>query len=775
VDIYRARYEEALKRGHSYSWDQRWQEAINEFEKAIENVAEEPAPYAGLGMAYFELGEFTKALESYKLAARNSRGDMIYLKHVADVQERLGQLTEAGQTYMALGEIQLKRRKLDEAVGNWLRAVSLEPNLLGGHQRLAAVYRRQGLTSNAIREYLAMARIYQMRGDDASALKTCNLALELDPSNVDVLTAMNLIREGEEDILVEQEVDPLTDSSAEQEESPQETLQRMTTVLEAERKNWQLEETSDSDGLLHSSMLRAQQELAQDIFVDEEDELSPNHQSGTLSKLERDALISQALDFQTRDMVDEAIDCFDRAIKGGVNSLAAHYCLGLLYLQAKRPKLALQELAASVEDQNYRSAGHYAMAEVYELRGDKVRATEHFVTALKFIDLKTVGSEQALRVSEMYDRLTQLMSYEAEPEEVATFVSSLKGLLGGSYWQDEVARARHRLNRLSSDGHILILGDILAAGSLQVLESLHLSQTYAQEEKYDSAVEEAYRAIQLSPYYLAGHIQLAEIMAKQERNQIAVTKFLTIGDTYQVRGDINGAIENYERAVELLPMELSNRSGLISILVQQGFTDQALEHYMVLGEAYYNLAEMEKARETYLEAFQLIPNASPDGNWRSVLLQRIADIDMQRLDWKRALAAYKEIHDINPEDESISLTLIDLYYKVGQPDAALAQLDNLLIQLVRKGQVEKVTGILEELIDQRPLDMGLVDRLSRLYVHQGRNQDAIAILDKVGEAQLDAGQTRNAAITINQILQLDPPNAASYRLLLQRLQQSAIK
>ena len=196
---------------------------------------------------------------------------------------------------------------------------------------------------------------------------------------------------------------------------------------------------------------------------------------------------------------------------------------------------------------------------------------------------------------------------------------------------------------------------------------------------------------------------------------------------------------------------------------------------MVLGEAYYNLAEMEKARETYLEAFQLIPNASPDENWRSVLLQRIADIDMQRLDWKRALAAYKEIHDINPEDESISLTLIDLYYKVGQPDAALAQLDNLLIQLVRKGQVEKVTGILEELVDQRPLDVGLVDRLSRLYVHQGRNQDAIAILDKVGEAQLDAGQTKNAAITINQILQLNPPNAASYRLLLQRLQQSAIK
>ena len=775
MDDYRARYNEALKRGHSYSWDQSWQEAINEFEIAIDNVAEEPAPYAGLGMAYFELGEFTKALESYKLAARNSRGDMIYLKHVADVQERLGQLTEAGQTYMALGEIQLRRRKLDEAVGNWLRAVSLEPNLLGGHQRLAAVYRRQGLTSNAIREYLAMARIYHMRGDDERALKTCNLALELDPSNKDVLTAVNLIREGEENILGDQEEVPLVDSVAEIEADPGSAVQRMTSVLEAERQNWQLEETSDSDGFLNSSMQNAQQQLAQDIFVDEEEELTSPDQATGLSKLERDALISQALDFQTRDMVEEAIDCFERAITGGVDNLAAHFCLGLLYLRAKRPKLALQELSISLEDQSYRSAGHYAIAEVYELRSDKVRATENFVTALKFIDLNTVRLEQTLRVNEMYDRLVQSMSYEAEPEEVSAFVVGLKELLGGSSWQDEVAQARHRLNRLTSDSHILILGDILAAGSLQVLESLHLSHTYSLEEKYDSAVEEAYRAIQLSPYYLAGHIQLAEIMARQERNQIAVTKFLTIGDTYRARGDINGAIENYERAVELSPLQLSNRSRLINILVQQGFIDKALEHYMVLGEAYSNLAELEKAREAYLEAFQLVPNASPEKNWRSLLLQRIADIDMQRLDWKRALAAYKEISDINPEDESVSLTLIDLYYKAGQPELALAQLDNLLIQLVRKGQVKKVILILEEMVEQRPLDTGLVDRLSRLYVHQGRNQEAIVILDRVGEAQLDAGQTSNATVTIKQILQLDPPNAASYRLLLERLRQSAIR
>ena len=42
----RAHYEEALNRGHSYSWDQRYQEAIEAFEIAASEEPNEPAPYA---------------------------------------------------------------------------------------------------------------------------------------------------------------------------------------------------------------------------------------------------------------------------------------------------------------------------------------------------------------------------------------------------------------------------------------------------------------------------------------------------------------------------------------------------------------------------------------------------------------------------------------------------------------------------------------------------------------------------------------------------------
>jgi tetratricopeptide (TPR) repeat protein len=241
-----------------------------------------------------------------------------------------------------------------------------------------------------------------------------------------------------------------------------------------------------------------------------------------------------------------------------------------------------------------------------------------------------------------------------------------------------------------------------------------------------------------------------------------------------MRGDVNGAILNYERALEISPMDLRTRKRLINILIQNNNIDSALDHYMAMGDAYSNLAEGDQARETYLEALELVPKGSADKGWRSRLLRSIADIDMQRLDWKNAIYAYSELNASEPDDEDVTNTLIDLYYKVGQPKLALDHLDAYLMQLVRTGQGSKVVNILERMVDQRPSDVGLVDRLVRLYLQQGKGQEALQLLDQLAEAQLDAGDTRSAIATIDKILELRPPNAASYEHLRQRVSQDLI-
>ena len=762
----RARYEQALSRGHSYSWDQRWQEAIVQFAAAIAEFPEEPAPYAGMGMAALELGELDDALENYKLAARYSHGDVIYLRQVADVQERLGQLGEAGQTYMAIGEIHLRRSAMEQAVDNWHRAARLAPGLLGAHQRLARYYTQQGQVRPAIREYLAIARLFQARDQNEKALQTCRAALNLDPRNPDVLTAIELIQHGEQ----------IFD---EKEEGPARTLdidlftagKGLGGALEGalEELDWQSPPEVVASPVQDARRMALEQ-LARELFADSTNgDVSPSDDHP--GKSERDALISQALDHQTRGLTNEAIGAYEQALRAGVSSTAAHFNLGLLYQDKLRFEDAIREFQTSVKDQEFRLASHFALGESYRARGQIDKAVEHFVTVLKIVDLRTVQHEQADRLIELYENLADGLLTRGEPEKATEFANALVEFLSRKGWEDKVKDARARLDAVSGD-RMMILGDILTAGSARVLESLYLSQEYARRNMIGTAIEEVYRAIANSPDYLPAHIQLAELLVQQELTDAAVAKFVAIGDTFRARGDINGAVSMYERILEVSPLDVSIRARLIDMLKRHGHIDRSLEHYLALGEGYYQLAQVDKARETYQEGLKLAPRGASEHKWRARLLRRIADIDMQRLDWKRALAAYRELRGEDPSDERTAMTLVDLFFKMGQPGYALRELDQYLKQLVAAGRGAKVIGILQDMARRHPAEGGLGQRLARLLLAQKRQSEAIEVLDRLGEAQLEAGQRDQAITTLEQIVQLQPSNSASYRHLLKQLRDS---
>ena len=749
----RARFEEALNRGHSHSWDQNWQEAIAEFKVAIEEVANEPAPYAGLGMAYLEMNQLKDALENYKLAARFSRGDVIYLRQVADAQERLGHYGEAGKTYMAIGEVELNRRRLTEAMDNWNRAVRLEPDLLRGHQRLASIYERQGSVHNAIREYLAIARILNSQGKSENALQACQLALKLDPRNAEVLTAIEQIRSGEK--LAGESDSPSFQSS----DSISEVAQHMAAALQ--EKSGGASKSADAASPVQDARRLASEKLAEDLFDDEGMELNAK-------TLQLTTLISKALDFQTRGMTNEAISAYEEAMSLGLDNTAAHFNLGLLYQDKLRFEDAIREFELSVKDHDFRLASYFSLGECHRARGRIEKALEHFINVLKIVDLATVQHSQADRLIELYENLADSLMAQGERDQASAFANALVEFLSHKGWEDKAKEARGRLDAISDSG-MMILGDMLTAGSEQVLESLYLSQEYARRGMYDTAVEETYRAIQLSHDYLPAHIQLGELLGKQGRRETAAQKFITVADTYRNRGDVNGAIISYEKSVEMMPLDLAARNRLIDLLKQHGQIDRALEHYLAVGDAYYQLAQIDKARDTYQEALKLAPRGTDEQQWKARLLRLAAEIDMQRFDWRRALTAYKELRGLDPNDERTASTLVDLYYKVGQPGNAVGELDNYLKQLVRSGRGAKVVGILEDMVRQRPSDANLVDRLSRLYIQQKRQADAIELLDKLGEAQLEANETQAAYQTIEKILSLNPPNAASYKQLLAQL------
>lgn len=356
----RARYEEATKRGQAYLQNDQWQEAFSVYRVAIAEFSQSAPAYDGLGQACFGLKQLDRALECYKLAARYSKGDVKYLQKVADMQERLGRLSEAARTYMAVGEVLLRQRELDKAVNNWQRAVRLESSLLGPHRRLAMVYQRQNNIRDAVREYLAIARILQMQGEDKKALQMCRAALRLDPDSPDVITAIDLIRKGaaEYNRAEEEEEEEAVEEKAAVKTADEDLpamVRQMARAFEADRAP--VVTSTKTASALDAARNLAQNQLAEEIFRDEDDD-----DAGSLSKLERDALIGQAMDYESRSQMENAIACYERAIVGGLKLPAAYFSLGLLYKNNNQHDKATRALQMAAKEPAYQAGAQEALA-----------------------------------------------------------------------------------------------------------------------------------------------------------------------------------------------------------------------------------------------------------------------------------------------------------------------------------------------------------------------------------------------------------------------------
>lgn len=771
----RQRYEEAMSRGAQFAWDSDWRRAIEQFEIARSELPDDPIPYSRLGQAYFGLEEYDQALRYYQQAARLDPRDVVTLGRIADIQERKGQLEEASRIYMAVAEAYLRERNLESAVGNWERATRLNPNLISARQRLALVYQRMGRSRDSVREHLALARIHQVQGNIPQAAAICKAALELDPDNPDVLAAVALLREG---VSMSEALEPPSRPKEPARATPPgspmaDALRSAAQALESDEVLGWGEESEPEDDRSGSPIEDARQTALADLaeIVFEEDSAEAGAGMG---KADRDALISKAIGLQTQGEVDGAIDAYERAIAGGVRQPAAHFNLGLLYQERLHLDKAIAQFQMAVETPEYKLGSHFALGECYRAKGRFDEALTHFLEVAKIVDMRTVKREQVGDLVRLYESLASTYALKGEQEQAEGFTDALVEFLNTKGWEDKVKEARERLDMLAAEGQTMGLAEILAVpGSEQLLESISLTNEYIRRSWLETALEECYHAVQMAPFYLPTHLLLARLLEQRGRIEAAGNKYVTVAQAYRQRGDLTRSMDAFERAMALAPLDMALRTRLIEMLKRHGEIDRALEHSVALAEAYYQLAQIDKARVKYEEALQLAPRGSVEKRWRLNILHRIADIDMQRLSWRDAVTSYHHIVQIAPDDERANVMLVELLFRLDRGHEALGELDRYLAILASQRRTKKILGLLNDMLSQQPDNMGLLNRLAAAYAQAGEREKAIEHLDRLGELQLDAGLRAEAANTIQVILSLQPAEADGYRQLLDRISGSS--
>jgi len=762
-------FQHAMNQGHSAAWDQMWNRAAGFYRQALDEFPDHPQALSSLGLALYELQDYEESLRVYIRAAQVGPGDPIPTEKIAQLYERLGNLEHAWRASLQAAEIYLKNKEVNKAIENWQRVCRINPRNLQARSRLAVVYDRIGEKDKAVAEYLAVASLLQAAGEVEKAARAVTQALQTSPNHEDAIQALTLLRDYKS-------LPP--PSRPRGGTAPL----RMAQVKQLEAPKADQSEPK-ADPIIQARQ-RALTALAGMLFEPGEDATSESasRRGGGLQNLVKGATgmlsrpvdrtkivlhLSQVVDLQTHDQYEQAAEELERAIDAGLEHPAAYYDLAWLNAENGRQESAIRFLQHACKHPDFALGARLLGGELLCKQGRMREASIEFLEALKMADALVVPAEQSDDLRQLYEPIIEANHHTNDTEAHARLCENVRSLLLRPDWRENLARARAQMPERDPGGPLMPLAEIITeARSSQVIEAIARIYDLTNRGNLRTALEEAFYALQEAPNYLPLHTLIGELLLKAGQLQDGISKLLVVARAYSVRGEPQRAILMYRRVLELSPMDMAARSRLIEMLLDHRQVEDAIREYMDLAEVYYNLADLDMVRKTYTAALRIAQQPGVDRSLRIDILHRMADIDLQSLDWRQALRIFEQIRTLQPDDEKARASLVEINLRLNQEQMALSELDNYLNYLSEKGDLQRAIAFVEAQVKERPERFLLRRRLAELYRQAGRKEDAVREYSEVGEALLQAGERPAAAQVIETIIGMNPSNKQEYMQLL---------
>jgi tetratricopeptide (TPR) repeat protein len=759
-------FQKTMNQGHSAAWERNWDHAAAFYRQALEEFPEEPKALTSLGLALFELQDYEEALSAYRKAATATPGDPLPKDKEAQICEKLGRLKEATGAALQAADLYMRSRDVDKAIENWQRVVRFSPDNMTAHSRLAITFERLGRKPEAVSEYLGIASLVQRAGDAGKAAQVINYALAILPGSNDARQALVLLKSNQalprprvalspvsippthqiEASKSDENLDPVI-------EARQKALVTLASILfdQADEKPEEVPAARRPMSMItRGTAVRAPEQSEQAVMI--------SH-------------LSHAVDAQTQAENDLAIKELQQAVNAGLNNLAAFYNLGMLQYNQEGYENALHNLQISVKHSDFALASRILMGGCLSKMNRLPEASIEYLEALKLADAQTVPSEQADVIIQGYEPLIDAQTRQTDPKALSTLCESISAQLLRPDWKQHLLRARQQLTQADEDRSLAPLAEVLLqTHGGQVVEALATVRSLARRDQVRSAMEEAFFALQYAPLYLPLHIQIGELLLAEELPAEATQKFMVVARLYNLRGEVAQANQLLRRVIQLNPMDLNVRTTLIEQLISQGQANEAIREYTDLADIYYRQGEFGPARQTFMQALRLAQKSTNDNKWSVQILKRMADIDLQRLDWRQALRVLEQIRTMQPDDEKTRASLIDLNIRLGQEPAALNELDSYSSYLESKRQQAHTVEFIQGIMNEHPDHISLHKRLADTYLRLKRIPEAIAELDVIGEQLLNENNVPGAVAVVQAIIKLNPPNIAEYQQLLRHLQ-----
>ncbi len=768
----------SMNKGHSAAWDQNWTEAIKFYREALEQFPEDPMALISIGLALLEMQDYEGALTHYQRVATLSPNDPVPYEKMTIIYENMGRIKDAVRAGMQAAEMQLKARDVEKSIESWLHVISLDPDNLNARSRLAMIYDKLGKKNEAAKEYLAAASIMQSTGDRQKAIQAVRYCLQIAPDNLEVQNAMKLLKSNH------RLLKPEKPKGAKQLDKKRlENIQQIQTKSD--------ESSFVSMDPVAETQQSALEELASMLF-DSTDSDSGTNSSGrqglsaitrgtgglSLEQADRTRVLlhlGHAIDLHSSGNNKRASEELQRVLDIGLEKTPVYFMLGLL-LAEENPSKAIKYLQNALRRQEYAIASYLLIGKINEQQNNYQEATTDYLQAYRLADLTTVPPEFVDELKQLYEPILEAQQHETNPDTLIALCQNVRSQLMRADWRDYLQKAREQMTTSNEDNPpVPLIEMLLHSRSGQVVEALASVRELSQKEFFRSAMEEAYHALQYAPTYLPLHIQIGDLLVKNGQVEDAIKKFLLVAELYEVRGDVDQAIRVLKKVTLIAPMDISIRNRLIELHTTHNQIDEAIHEYLEMGEIQYRLTELDKARQSYLLALRLAQQSKTNRKWAVQVLTKIADIDMQRLDWRQALRIFEQLRSLQPEDATSRMQIININLRLGQLSAALKEIDDYVKTLEEMQKTKEVVIFLKDLINEYPEQTDIRKRLMEAFIRYGHTSKAIQQMDKLADQLLDKGEKWEAIEMVEAIIAMNPPNSNQYKLLLQQIKSEGKK
>jgi pilus assembly protein FimV len=253
---------------------------------------------------------------------------------------------------------------------------------------------------------------------------------------------------------------------------------------------------------------------------------------------------------------------------------------------------------------------------------------------------------------------------------------------------------------------------------------LRSAEKHIAKGKFEQALKEYLRVVDDNPRDISTLNKVGDLYVRLNRGADSIPFFTRIAEVCSLDGFFLKAIAIYKKINKIDPARLEVYERLGDLYSKQGLTQDARTQYQVLADHYQK-------------------NNQP----------------------QEAIAAYKNMAAVDPNDLKIQVRLADLYRSVNQLEDAVMQYGLVGSMLLRRGAQDEAGAVFQKALELSPKDAVARHTLVRSLLSQKNPTAALAILKAaprtadslalMAEAQFEMGQKEDAIRMAEQALALE--------------------